>query len=280
VAQIYNSDGRILSEPLANISVSDPISVYDMRTNKPLEKAQIKLARLDPQTGSLKPVSMQEYSIRISGYTDNNGQISFFLPAGDYQIEIDSLGYKRELKTFEIGIANNKQYPKFYLTPEPLSFLSFFYYYGNISVDLINTSIADIQIMAISNRYFELNSFLVMCLLIIFAFLAFRARIQIPILSMYDYFFHLGKLHLSGTTGSDRIVGKITDEQTGNPLTDCEVFLLNTDKQTIVGHIHTGNDGNFSFLKLSNIKYALQIIKPGYKMVMNMDAGSEQNNSH
>jgi hypothetical protein len=32
-----------------------------------------------------------------------------------------------------------------------------------------------------------------------------------------------------------------------------------------VGHVQTGNDGRFSFLHIPQIKYALQISKPGYE---------------
>jgi len=68
-----------------------------------------------------------------------------------------------------------------------------------------------------------------------------------------------------------KIKGKIVDLDTGTPLSQSDVFLLDSDQENILSHTHSDAYGNFSFDKNPSKNYSIEVMSEKYQPLVCSD---------
>ncbi|KKR34464.1 MAG: hypothetical protein UT63_C0001G0031 [Candidatus Gottesmanbacteria bacterium GW2011_GWC2_39_8] len=260
--------GNIVENKLGEVYVSEKFTVRNRKTGQPVEGAQILLYLYNPRTRLYNLIPEKIIPIRNPSYTDIKGQISFPLSPGRYKAQIAAIGYKPEEVEFPIGSKPGEDYPKVHLKSEPFNLFTAGLYYWTIISDLVRSSQSYIQKLSYSVRFFEINALFATFILIFLTLLSFSARLRIPLHSMIEYFLHRTRIATIHKKMGERIKGRIFDEETGKAVTYASVYLIDTDKNKIVGHCLSDDYGDFSFIKYSGKFYELEVMKEGYEPIV------------
>ena len=265
--KVYDNNGNIVENKLAQILVSERFTVKNKVNDKPIEGAQILISYFNSRKKEYEIIPEKVIPIKNPSYTDIMGQISYPLPFGKYKAQIVAIGYKSEEIEFNIGRNPGEEYPMVSLSPQPFNLVTIGLYYGTIVRDISHSYQGYIQKLANSVRFFEINSLLGITILVYLTLLSFSSRLKIPLHSMIEYFLHRAKIATIHKKIGERIKGKIIDEKTGNVLSLADIFLIDSEKNKVVGHIRTNQKGDFTFLKYPDHSYELEVMRDGYKPV-------------
>lgn len=110
--KVFDNKGNITEQQLFALKVIPPLMVFSQDTKEPIEHAQITLSRLDIRTNKYVLVTSKMFAIQNPSFTDIQGQISYVLPQGGYQMNINALGYADKIVTFRIGSVSNRLVPE------------------------------------------------------------------------------------------------------------------------------------------------------------------------
>lgn len=265
--KVFDYSGNIVENKIAQVQVSERFTVRNQKTGSPIEGAQILLYFYNPKTRIFEVIPEKVIPIKNPSYTDIKGQINFPLPSGKYKAQIAAIGYNVQEIEFNIGSNPGEEYPAVYLSPQPFNLFTFGLYYGTIIRDLAHSFQTYIQKLANSVRFFEINALLATAFLVFLTLLSFSSRLRIPLHSILEYFLHRTKIATIHKKLGERIKGRIFDEETGDILALADVFLIDAQKNKVVGHAKTSLNGDFSFLKYPDRAYELEVMKDGYEPI-------------
>lgn len=266
--KVSDYSGNIVENKIAQVQVSERFTIRNQKTGNPIEGAQILLYFYNPRTRIFEVIPEKVIPIKNPSYTDIKGQISYPLPSGKYKAQIVAIGYNAQEIEFNIGPNPGEEYPTVYLSPQPFNLFTLGLYYGTIIRDLAHSFQTYIQKLANSVRFFELNAFLATSFLVFLTLLSFSSRLRIPLHSLIEYFLHRTKIATIHKKLGERIKGRIFDEETGDILALADVFLIDAEKNKVVGHAKTSLNGDFTFLKYPNRAYELEVMKDGYEPIL------------
>ena len=90
------------------VYVSNPITILNIQTHKPIEKAPILIKK---QTTSKNHYVNLNSALTYTFETDHYGRLNTVLPVGTYEITIKATGY--QTKTVQLSVTETKNYPTF-----------------------------------------------------------------------------------------------------------------------------------------------------------------------
>ncbi|HSW97011.1 MAG TPA: hypothetical protein VLF89_04250, partial [Candidatus Saccharimonadales bacterium] len=266
--RIYDSKGNITEEPIASLHVSPGITITEARTGKPIEGAQIFLYYKNFRTKQFEILPPQLFPIKNPDYSDISGRLSTPLPLGTYKIVVTAIGYEQKDVTFTLGALKEEAYPTIQLTKSPFNILSTIKYYWVIILDTVHITKLYIQNISNSYRFFELNALLTTALLVFLTLLSFTARLHIPLLSLPDYFTHIGKIRRVKKQQSGIVKGRIYDKESGDNLPGSIVFLIDENKKSVIGSTTADKNGDFAFTITPTVNYSFEVMKEMYEPVI------------
>lgn len=266
--KVSDYSGNIVENKIAEVYVTEKFTIKNKKTGNSIEGVQILLSYYNPRTRIFDVIPEKVIPIKNPSYTDIKGQISYPLPSGKYKAQIVAIGFTAQDIEFTIGGKPGEEYPTVYLSPKPFNLFTFGLYYGTIIRDLSHSFQAYIQKLANSVRFFELNALLAITFLVFLSLLSFSSRLRIPLHSLIEYFLHRTKISTIHKKIGQRIKGRIFDEETGEILAMADVFLVDAEKNKVVGHTKTSQKGDFSFLKYPERAYELEVMKNGYEPIV------------
>ncbi|MBI5621186.1 hypothetical protein HY949_05360 [Candidatus Gottesmanbacteria bacterium] len=268
VLNVSDYRGNVAEQTIAEVYVAKRLTIKNKTTEKPVEGAQILILYRNPRTRIFDPIPESVIPVKNPSYTDINGQIPYPLPQGTYKAKITAIGYRGQEVDFTIGQNPGEDYPEVSLVPEPFALPTIARYYWTILLDVVSSSRSYIQKLSRSVRFFELNTLIALTLFVYLTLLSFSSRIRIPLHSLIEYFLHRTKIATIHKKLGERIKGRIFDEKTGDILSSADVFLIDSEKNKIVGHTTTNHKGDFSFLKYAGRSYELEVMKGGYEPII------------
>lgn len=265
--KVSDYSGNMVENKIAQVYVTEKFTVKNKKTGQPIEGTQILLYYFNPRTKIFDLIPEKVIPIKNPSYTDIKGQISFPLPAGKYKAQIAAIGYDVSEIEFNIGSNPGEEYPAVNLSPQPFNLFTIGLYYTTIVMDLSHSFQVYIQKLANSVRFFEINALLAIFFLVVLTLLSFSRKLRIPLFSLFEYFLHRTKIATIHKKIGEKIKGRIFDEETGSVLSLADVFLIDSEKNKVVGHTRTDQNGDFSFLKYQDRAYTLSVMKDGYEPI-------------
>ena len=267
VARLIDYNGNIQELIISNLRIVDKFKVINSLNNVPIEGAQILLYYYNARLKAYKLLAPEIFPLANPVYSNSDGYADVTLPKGKYKAIVRSIGFKEKQVYFNIGDLPKDGYPVVALEDGSFSFVTLSVYYGTIVGDFLNHAKVFIRTASQSNRFFELNALITSFLLIILTLLAFSSRLRIPLRSMLEFIIHKGRIMKVKKELGDRIHGRIFEDKSKNAVYRADIFLINSQLNRVVDHSTTNINDNFSFDKLGDIQYELEIMKPGYEPV-------------
>ena len=257
--RLVDLNGNILEERIAQLKVTNKFSIYKKGTQDPVENARVLLYIYNNTSKTYEIISPQILSIPNPIYSGNNGQYEFILPFGKYKAEISAIGYKSQ--SIEFNIDEKTNYPSVYLEESPLNIADIAVYYSEIISDTIQSASAKIQLLASSNRTFDILTLSSLLIFFWISIFSFSARTHVPVL--YIPYFLIFKLKMLINRRHHAFVfGKIVDENFIT-VSKANVYLIN-EKNKIYAKLKTNKLGEFYFENKTKHKYEISIMKEGF----------------
>lgn len=260
--RITDYNGNISEEKIADLRVTSKFTIYEKESKNPIERARVLLYLYNKNTRIYDVISSQILPIKNPSYSNPDGTGNLVLPSGKYKAEISAIGYNPKTIEFEINNYSDS-YPAVYLEKQPLNIIDTISYYGTTLFDGIIVSQSYLKAYSQSHRLFNFLTNGVLFLFILITFFSFSARTHIPLFMIPYFFVSKAKLFFARTKTSV-IFGKVTDEETKNPLSKANVFLIDSKKNIILAHLKTNKLGEFYFKKPEADSYKLSVMKKGY----------------
>jgi hypothetical protein len=263
-ARIYDLNGNISENKIAEIKVAKPLTVLEKKTHNPIESARVSLSVYDSRQQVSNPIPANAFAIRNPSFTNLQGELIFPLPLGKYKAEIMAIGFEKKEVEFTLSTSEGEEYPVVYMEKKPFSPIDAGLYFTSVSTDLIDQLRTLVLSLSQSFRFFDL---LAAATLLIFAYLtalAFSYRTHIPLLSFFHYLQHRNRLK-SNVESLENISGTVCDQGTKHPISNADVFLLKQGDPKILAHTRTDNEGKFAFRKLPEMDYNVWILEEGYE---------------
>jgi hypothetical protein len=254
--------GNQTTTKLADLYVTDYLTVTDSVSGDPVEDAQINFYLYDPNNKIYKFISPQVFSIRNPDYTDKDGRLRVALPPLHYRVDVNAIGYQPQSLDFSLQ-PGRSNFPALKLKPEPFVFKTVVVYYATIVADSLEVTHAYVNSLAVSTRFFQLSALITICFFVFLNYISLRARTNIPMLSLFEHFWRHTGAALSADASHERIFGMVIDKLTRRPLAKTGVFILD-QRDKVVSHALTDAKGNFSLAKLFSGAYKLEVLKDGY----------------
>lgn len=264
-AKIYDTNGNIVERKIVDVNVSQPLRIYNKRTHQPIEAAQVFIYYQNFRTKKYQPLPPQLFPIHNPSYTNLHGEIIYPLPQGTYKAHIQALGYAEKEITFTLGDSPDEDYPAVLLTETPFNLLTLWHYYTSIISDATGKTRVFIADLSQSFRFFELNALIATAILVFLTLLSFSTRIHIPLRYLLSYFIHFAKITAVKHKLGNLIKGRIFDKESGKEIANALVYLVESQKETILAHTNSDKNGNFLFKTLPQTGYDIQVMADGYE---------------
>ncbi len=274
VAQLFDTDGNIVENKIADLHVSFPFRVIANDTQKPIEKAQVLLSYWSDKTNSYVLLPPQLFSAANPDYSDVEGNLAdLALPQGKYQAKVSSTRYKTVTVDFLIGSEEGQDYPKIILERESFNILTMLQYFTEVFRDFADKRVTHLQTVAQSTRFFELNILIVSATLVFLTFLSFSTRIRIPLDKLPRYMLHRTRILLVNKDVTELVKGIVIDKLSGNPVVGADVYFVDERLKQVVAHKKTDQLGKFDFVKALSTLEAIEVMAEGYEPLA-LDADS------
>lgn len=264
--RIEDDKGNVVEEKVADIKVLKQLTILSKKDNSPIESARVLLSIYNPRTKTYETIGPNVIPIKNPSYSDSKGEVELVLPQGKYQLLVSNLGYKEQTVEFSIGPNPEDGFPTVYLEKEPFNLLHVAHYYGRAIHDvfLLNTK-AYMENLSTSFRFFNLIAAVSFGSLVLLTLLSFSLRTHIPLIHLPRYLmFHLKKI-LPGGFASMHIQGVVVNEALHSPITQADVYIINSDKKIIVHQTSTNKAGEFFSDSLPQRHCTVAVMKKGYE---------------
>ncbi len=265
-AQIFDTDGNIVENKIADLRVSLPFRVIAKDSRNPIEKAEVLLSYWSDKTKSFVLLPPQLFSSANPDYTDVEGNLAnLALPQGKYQVKVSATRYKTATVDFTIGPDQEQDYPNIILERESFNIVTMLKYFTEVFRDFADKRVTHLRTVAQSSRFFELNILIVTGTLVFLTLISFSTRIRIPLQKLPKYLWHRTRILFAGKDITELVKGIVVDKLTGQPVSGADVFFVDERKRQIVAHKRTGTDGKFSFVKVLSTLEAIEVMAEGYE---------------
>lgn len=260
--QVFDNKGNITEQQLFALKVIPPLMVFSQETKEPIEHAQITLSRLDIRTNKYVLVTSKMFAIQNPSFTDIQGQISYVLPQGGYQMNINALGYADKTVTFRIGSGSNEQYPTIYLEKAGISLGSIGHTVGALFMECVSATDTYFSFIGNSKQFSFVASSLTIILFVILSLLALRFRLGINLFLLPWLFgYRLWKLLFKQKNVA---CGRVIEEEYHVSIMHAAVTIIDADRNVILHKTKTNPTGEFFFTPTDCALYKIAVEKNGY----------------
>lgn len=259
--------GNIIEQKITEVRIISPLTVYDIKTHRPIDDVRLLFLVFDMTTHQFLPLPPYlSSSIKNPSYTDTKGTVSLNLPEGQYEVIASAFSYDQEKILFVLGSRKGQNLPTIYLHKNPTNIANYLRYIRNSSVDLINSLILFFQSLSETYRFFNIMALAITGMAIFLTLLFFSFKTHISLVRSFHFLSHSLSHTLNQTAHQEKyICGKILED--GHPVSKTLVELFNSRTHTILVHTHSNKAGVFYIPRLPS--YALDhtrllISKDGY----------------
>jgi hypothetical protein len=97
-----------------SVLITDPITIRDASTKKPIPDAQFSISKLLPYSNTYSNLGRV---FPLANRTNTDGEADLVLPAGQYRLDIDAVAFSSAQKDFQINNSSS-DYPHIFLSPK------------------------------------------------------------------------------------------------------------------------------------------------------------------
>ncbi len=267
-AQIFDKNGNLAENLIANLQIVNRFTVLEKGTNNPVESARVFFYIYNSRSKLFNPIHLGILSIENPAYTNPQGELVSPLPLGKYKAEIMTVGYKPQEVIFSLDTSlSGGKYPTVYLEKTPFSLIAAGLYFTTVGTDVLNELQILIQNFSQSVRFFNFMAIMILTIFVYLTILAFSFRIKIPLHSFLHYIKHRREIK-KNLDKTEEFSGLIYDQQTKQPIPNADLFLVEKGGTKTLAHTTSDSEGKFSFKKLPNVFYNLQVMKETYEPVL------------
>lgn len=242
--RIYDKNGNLKEQRLAEIKTINKFTVLSSSNNKPIEGARIFFYIYNPSNKTYQVIPSNLVTNGNPQLTNPKGQLDVVLPEGKYKAEVSDLRHKSKTVEFQIGPGKNQNFPTVTLDRTGLVLLNAFNYYKNVvnEVFVYNTQLYSASLTG-SPRFFDLVAMFSLFGVVILTIFAFSKRHRIPVTYIPSYFYYLVDRH---DRNEKYIHGVVYDEEQ-KPVAGANVYLTDKKSEEIISHTKTNKYGEFYF---------------------------------
>ncbi len=260
VIRTSESNGNILEQKLADITVTNPLTVLNEKDD-PIEGARVFFSVYNKKTRLFEKINQHSINIKNPSFTDELGEVNTILPNGKYKAEVSDIRYKDQEVVFNVG--GEDSYPIIRLEKQGLSAFNIVGYYtkGLDEVYLSNTK-QYIASLATSIRFFDLLAAFSLGTLIIITLFAFSKRHNVPVGAIHRYIPSL----FEKNRHPERFIKGLIQGDDKNGLAGANVYLLDEGKEEIIASTKSDKHGSFFFKRnAQGGSYLLMAMKEGFE---------------
>ncbi len=261
--RIHDYHGNITEEKIAEINISQPVTVREAETESLIENARVFLSKYNNRTKAYEPILQQSLGIKNPSLSEPDGTVPVVLPQGRYRAHVSGLSYHQKTVDFDISAQND--YPIIHLQKTGFSLITDGKYYLAIAMDSAHATRAYLGNLSTSNRFFDLVAFLSLVYLAAITLLSFSLRTHIPLMYLPKYLmFHMKRL-LPNTSVFMHVSGTVIHAHLGSPIAQADVYIMDADTNVVVEKTSTDKVGAFMTSSLPDGHYKVEVLKKGYE---------------
>lgn len=261
IAKIYDRNGNLVEQKLAEVKVINKFKVLSQKNNYPIEGARVFLYLYSPSSKryDIVPSSVITYGNPL--YTNSKGELDLVLPQGRYKAEVTDLRHKEKSVEFVIGPENGQEFPVVLLEPSKITPLSLFSYYRQSINDVFLRNTKDYsENLTGSRRFFDLVALASLAGLVVLTIFAFSRRHKIPVNHIPTYFYYL----LDRRDRNSNYIHGVVFDEVDNPIHSVNIYLMDKEDEKIIKHTKTNKRGEFIFTKNKTKKYLIMAMAKHY----------------
>jgi hypothetical protein len=261
-ATVTDVSGNIIEYRLLPVSITPTFSIREAGTERPIERAKVLLSFYNPEIRIYESLNQSTLGLSSPQYADDTGIVPVVLPNNRYRAEINALGYGSKTVLFTIGSHNDETYPTVYLDKHPFSLTTLIQIITAGTIDTAKAIVQNASHLARTFRFFTLAGTLIVACFVILTFMAFLARIKLPLRHLVTYFKHhaaVDKKH------AGILYGLVNDGL--HPIHAASVLLTDAQTGKVLTRATTDTHGAFHFRLPPNHEYAVHVDKIGYALV-------------
>ncbi len=244
--RVESKTGSVEEKPIATIRLIQPLIIQDEKGN-PIENVHASVKRYDKSARIYLPIRPGGSSVKGLLLSDHRGRLPFNLSAGQYEIELRSIGYATQTIRVTISFDTVIPYPTLTLKRLPFSLALFTSYYTNIGQNIVEAGETFLQTLTDSPRFWDLF-FLCMLLFILFCLVtSVSLRLGIPVIELIPAFLeHLS--YMKSVHTHQIFHGTIHNSVTGEAIAGARVTLKESEKNAVHRFATTNMLGEFALL--------------------------------
>lgn len=273
VLRLENKNGLIAENKIGTLRVVDNFAVKN-KNGKGVENAKVTFYRYLPKEQIYELMSQQSLGIKNPSFTEPDGSLNLSLPKGKYRVEVSAIGYRETQRDFILGLGEDEVQPKIILEKTKMTLGLWWKYYFGTTSDATIFSIKFLDELLISSRFFNLIKIWIMISTILVFGRYFVKKLKISWwLLPASIIFWLKNIFTEREKGN--AYGKVVDKDSGLPIADAKVFLLDGILNKIIATTMTDRLGNYKLKAQVSKSYRLMAAKDGYSISSGGDYSPE-----
>lgn len=262
--RVSDTQGNISEQKIADLKVSPPFTVQSEDGN-PIEGVRVLLSLYNPRNGLFSVISPNILPIKNPVYSNYKGELDIALPKGKYQASIIAIGHEKKIIEFSIGANNESAFPLVQLKIKKLNLLTTIEYYYSTIYDFAGSGLFYATELTKSIRFAALIEGLIILVSLGICLLAISLKTHIPVESLIWFLFSRIITIFKKDYLKNHIIGKVINEETGDPEKRAMVYLIDADKSKILDKKLTTMIGEFYFKLRDCKRYKFLVVKNGFE---------------
>lgn len=267
--EVEDYNGAIFEEPVLEMKVVKPFYLIDSKSQKGIEGALVKIFFYNFRTKTYELLSPQAIGVENPVVSITHGLVPVVLPEGRYRAEIVALRYNDTTVDFDISFDSETNYPQVELKKAPFNILVFFKYYYQIFLEVMFSLWLFIEALALSQRIFDLLSFLSILTLVFLTLLVFSLKIGTPIWHFKLFVSHINLLLFK--RNATNIISGITQDNEGRGIIGVRISLIDRDSNKTIAHTESQSSGRFALPTGDKNNLRIMATKEGYQVSIKED---------
>lgn len=262
-ARIFDTDGNISEDAVANVRVTSPLTVLEEGSGRPIENARVLLSFYNSKRESFEPLSPQSFPVENPGFTNTDGELRFALPHGRYKAEVRTESGGKTTREFTIGPQNSEGYPVIYLPKGSFNIVNTAKYYGAVCLEVIRATGSYFGNLTGSTRFFDLLSLLTVIFFFSLLLRSLSLRLGVPVYRLPALLKHPTEIYELFWSSNTVISGRVIDSSSEKGLSGAYVFVYKHGNE-LLASCRTDRRGGFKIRNLPPGGHRIAVSKNGY----------------
>ncbi|MDQ3007977.1 MAG: fibronectin type III domain-containing protein [bacterium] len=256
---ITDLSGNLTRQLLHRLYSSDPLTILDANTKKPLENVQVLIYQYSNTLQLYELLTPKTFIDSNPSYSNSEGQVNVALPKGKYQIDTSRIGYKDTTIHFVIGNSEAENYPTIYLEPSQFSLSDIAHFVTLASIRITNSVDKTAQHLHASSTFYLFISSITLLLFGLQLLRTLTTKSFYSLLDIPSYItFQIISLLRQQRSQKWTISGQIHNQAANKGVHRATITFFDPVNKTVIGTAQTDKNGYYHYLL--NVKTAQYMV--------------------